>query len=150
MNNGIKITKCSPQQLDYVWQNLRPADRAELEISGRTDCNYRGLLKDCTELECGEVDGVPVACRGYTVENGTIYMGFFATPESERWWLSITRMAKAYIEIVKSRYPGLPIVVACDARHSHSLKWLGVLGFEWDGTWLNLPGGRLIGLKHQP
>lgn len=150
MNPRITISDCTQNQLDHVWANLREADRAEMLVSGRTDENYREFLTVCTDLKCGSLDGEPVVVWGHTVDPNLINCGFFATDAAGPWWVTITRVAKQYIADLRERHPDLPIYVGCDAHHTHSLRWLAVLGFEWTGGWINYPNGRLICLEYRP
>jgi hypothetical protein len=121
--------------LEFLAENLRPADLAEVQASlgdevdpfwalfESWDLSIRSwLIVDETSLPIGIFGVAPFAAP----KIGTAWL--LGSPGIETAWLSVARQTRAYIAEMHKLYPVLWANV--DARNELSMNWLSWAGFS--------------------
>jgi hypothetical protein len=132
------------QQLDFIIQNLRPADETELLAAGITPKNAWEKLQSCDENIAVEIDGEPLCVFGYVLTAATIRFNFFGTQKVEQNWKQITRSVRSYMHYYIRKYPTLKGVIEVWEGHTTSIRWLKLLGFAETAAYRRTKYGRLI------
>jgi hypothetical protein len=142
--NRITYTDLTVDQLDHIWANLRALDRVELEVAGFDDSNYRSILSPSRFMMCGLLDCEPAAAFGHESNGYCLYFFFFGIDAVDRFPVTMTRMARAYIDARCEEYPHLLPLIGVHDQHHVSRRWLKRLGFVESGAYCDAPKGRLL------
>lgn len=125
----VTTTPLTSEQLYYIWDNLRAADKQELIMYGITRQNIEILSLLSTETFCGLVDDVPVSVQGFTVLKDEIQFGFYATETANHFWKHISVNGRKYIRNVLANYPNHVGMCETWVHHKKAHEWLRVMGF---------------------
>lgn len=139
-----EVIELELEDAEYIRDHLRPADKKELELYGfRTPEEWCRKTPEA-DMWCGKIDGVPVCAFGVWYTGWTVQFAFFGTDIIDQHPLKFTRAAKCYIESQMQRYfPARGTVLVWEG-HTHSRKWLKMLGFKDTGYTTVKNGGRFI------
>lgn len=148
MIEGVTFTYLNEEQCNYIWDNMREHDKVETEAFGFTKENAFRSLQTCNETVCGLKDDVPVAIFGFITTPGTIRFNFLATKDCEKYWLTITKIAKSYIKYNINNFPQLRPIIEVWEGHTVSRRWLKLFGFEETKAYRFTPKGKMIFMEY--
>ncbi|WP_374632850.1 hypothetical protein [Ferrovibrio sp.] len=125
----LKLAQLTKQNLDYIYSNLRPYDRLELDYYGVNEKNVDMHLNQAVSL-CGLTGGKPFIAFGACEAGECVFVFLFGTPLIDKHWFSVHRMARAFLRLVQDKYPDKSITVCVWEGHTQSVDWLKRLGFR--------------------
>lgn len=122
------------EALEYIAENLRPADLAEMRASGSTEEDPFWVLVESWDASVAswlivDSSGLPIGIFGVAAHlvSGVGIAWLMGTEGVEREALSIARQTRRYVERLQEFFPVLWANV--DARNELSMKWLEWAGF---------------------
>lgn len=131
---NIKFVQPTHERLLRIAENINPLDRLELEASLRL--NPLSALIHCVDSSHDsfvvEVDGVPQVAFGIADAWPWGAPWVLGTREIVHWADKFMGMSREILKDWLSGYGHL--VVATDARHYQSHRWLNELGFKITGV----------------
>lgn len=147
MYTDIEFTYLEPEQMDFIWENMRETDKRELEIHGYTDDNYQDRMKNWDQVICGLYKGSPVAVYGYFLRQNIIYFGFFSTNEIKHFYKTMTKIARIYIQNRLDEFPDKDGVILVWEKHREAIIWIKRLGFHHAPSFVDTKFGRLLYMR---
>lgn len=132
MDRKLLHAAATPQHLETLIEEIRPADRAEVEAS--VGSLRLGVVDAYLRTEHPAVmigpDGGLVCMYGVAPlhslsSNGAIWL--LGTSRMRKYAKRVLHDAKLFIEYAREHYPVLVNYV--DARNTESVRWLAALGF---------------------
>lgn len=134
VNNQISIRESVPDDINSLSSSLREPDRLEVLAGGLTPFealteSYKASSIRLSLLFNDKVIGmfgiVPKSLLG---QEATIWL--LTAPEIEQMKLSFVKLSKMYVKLFLEQYPVLENWV--DGRYIQAIKWLKLLGAEFD------------------
>lgn len=128
----VVIRPTQPGDADILYDNLRPADRAECEAYGRDDIRASIIASVARSLLCwtGFIDGELAAilgCSPVSVMGGVGSPWMLGTPALDQHSRILVRATPRYIARMSGAFPHLINFV--HAENTTSVRWLRRLGF---------------------
>jgi len=129
---NVRIAPATIDDLAYIGQRLRRADRVELGLDERDD-GVPVLLRSAEGARwchVARIDGEPVAAYGVNPIEGRERWGspwLLATSEARRLRRDFVRQSRTEVELMRAGFPFL--YNAVHDQHHASIAWLIWLGF---------------------
>jgi len=133
-NNAISIRESTPDDITSLSSSLREPDRLEVLASGSTpfealNQSYKASTIRLSLLFNDKVIGMfGIAPKALLGERAVIWL--LTAPEVEQIKFTFVKLSKMYVKLFLERYPILENWV--DGRYTQAVKWLEILGAEFD------------------